>query len=530
MFKISDWFKLIVCTVLSSGVATAGNFGQMNFAYWQTVSTGPSVTYLVVAGGGGGAGYLGGGGGAGGFLTGSTTLTLGTTYTVTVGSGGAGKSVADGNGTNGNNSIISGTGLTTITAIGGGGGVGEYGSTGSTGGSGGGDAGLGRGGGPGSGTSGQGNSGGTGGTGASGGGGAGAAGGNGQSGYFAGNGGNGLQSSITGTVTYYAGGGAGGSVSSAGGGSATSVAYGGLGGGGNGDLYNSIAAQSGAANTGGGGGGSCATSPGGGSGGSGVVIISLPSGYGATTTGTVTTLINGSNTVYTFTSSGSFTIYAASGVVTSGLVFYVDATLSSSYSGSGTTWYDLSTNGYNATISGSPSYTSGTSGNFYFVSGKYAQPTGYTEPAITTSTSFTWILWFKTQSLDTNPIIGCRRATGNDASQWNKLDDNGIFEFNYGPSSIVSVTPPTLSTNTWYCACVVNNAGSITYYLNNASVATGTVGTSATNTFPFYIGADAIATGENGNANVSVVMIYNKALSTTERNQNFIYMRARYGL
>ena len=92
MFKISDWFKLILCTVLSSGVAFGGNFGQMNFAYWQIPpASNPTATYLVVAGGGGGGGggstYASeGGGGAGGLLTSTATLTVGTTYTITVGS------------------------------------------------------------------------------------------------------------------------------------------------------------------------------------------------------------------------------------------------------------------------------------------------------------------------------------------------------------------------------------------------------------------------------------------------------------
>ena len=64
---------------------------------------------LVVAGGGGGGSGRGGGGGAGGLLFNSNfTLTAGTTYTVTIGAGGAAE-------TNGNNSVFG-----TITAIGGG--------------------------------------------------------------------------------------------------------------------------------------------------------------------------------------------------------------------------------------------------------------------------------------------------------------------------------------------------------------------------------------------------------------------------
>ena len=57
-----------------------------------------TVNYLAVAGGGGGAGgygnggsgYGGGGGGAGGLLQGTVGLTPGTSYTITVGTGGAG--------------------------------------------------------------------------------------------------------------------------------------------------------------------------------------------------------------------------------------------------------------------------------------------------------------------------------------------------------------------------------------------------------------------------------------------------------
>jgi len=47
-----------------------------------------SINFLIVAGGGAGAGNLGGGGGAGGLLTGTTSLSSGTVYTITVGAGG----------------------------------------------------------------------------------------------------------------------------------------------------------------------------------------------------------------------------------------------------------------------------------------------------------------------------------------------------------------------------------------------------------------------------------------------------------
>jgi hypothetical protein len=246
-----------------------------------------TVNYLIVGGGGSGGPDAGGGGGAGGFLTSTSTLVSGTSYTVTIGSGGSSS--------NGGNSAISNV----ATAVGGGAGGSGQGN-GSNGGSGGG-------GGygyltisptGGSATSGQGNSGGSSadGYGGAGGGGASAAGSFGGSSSNGGNGGSGSSSSISGTTSYYAGGGGGGGVFGGTGSGAS-------GGGGNGGSTGNIGGA-GTANTGGGGGASGGTYfSGGGAGGSGIVIISYP-GTQRGTGGTITTAAN--NTIHTFTSSGTY--------------------------------------------------------------------------------------------------------------------------------------------------------------------------------------------------------------------------------
>jgi hypothetical protein len=248
-----------------------------------------SVEYLVVAGGGGGgnSGGFGSGGGAGGYrcsVSGESSganssaepalsVNSGTTYTVTVGSGGAVN-------TAGNNSVFG-----SITSIGGGRGQ-VLTNVGGSGGSGGGGSDTGQAGG--AGTANQGSAGGAGSPGprSGGGGGAGAVGGN-AGGGVGGNGGNGLSSSITGSAVTRAGGGGG----NGGGG-------GGLGGSGGGGSVN----NSGTVNTGSGGGG--ADSGAGGSGGSGVVIIRY-AGAQRGTGGTVTSA--GGYTIHTFTSSGTYT-------------------------------------------------------------------------------------------------------------------------------------------------------------------------------------------------------------------------------
>lgn len=300
---------------------TVGWYEIWNGTSWQQITGSFNVNYLIVAGGGGG-GYWkgGGGGGAGGVLSGSVSIAGSQSYSITVGSGGS--STTQGS----NSSAFS------LIAIGGGYGAGQFGTgsytfSGGSGGSGGGAIDWTNGGGSagsvGSGTSGQGYAGGLGGNGngnggnaAGGGGGAGAVGGAGTSGGFGngGAGGAGMQSSITGTATYYGGGGGGGlsrqyfSTGFARGGA------GGAGGGGTGGGSNpDTAGVSGTANTGGGGGGSgenytTQTETGAGSGGSGVVILSYVNPVQRATGGTVTSYVSGGNTywVHRFTTSGTF--------------------------------------------------------------------------------------------------------------------------------------------------------------------------------------------------------------------------------
>jgi len=283
-----------------------------------------SIQYLVIAGGGAGgtgesasAGGAGGGGGAGGYRNSYATETSGgnssteqpfrinpdgsTTYTITIGAGGAGVSGYDVNGSFGNNSLFG-----TILSFGGGG-AGAGSSSGGSGGSGGGcgadisqqqtsgtapikDGGMG--------TPSQGFDGGTtvyrkGG-------------GGGGAGQVANttdvNGGNGLASSITGSAVTRAGGGAGGT-----GANVDTQATGGTGGGGNGGSRG-VSAVAGTVNTGSGAGG-CGSSGSvyagtGFSGGSGIVILRYATADATISVGaglTSSSATDGTDTVVTFT-------------------------------------------------------------------------------------------------------------------------------------------------------------------------------------------------------------------------------------
>ena len=54
------------------------------------------------------------------------------------------------------------------------------------------------------------------------------------------------------------------------------------------------------------------------------------------------------------------------GIITDGLVLYVDAGNTDSYPGSGTTWTDISTNSNNGTLTNGPTFDSGDGGSIVF--------------------------------------------------------------------------------------------------------------------------------------------------------------------
>ena len=274
------------------------------------------ISWLVIGGGGAGGGfYRSGGGGAGGYRnsynseasggggSSETALqfTTGQVYTITVGDGGANQPSGAARGNDGIASSIAGSGITTVTSVGGGGGgTGATPSAISSGGDGG------SGGGPirsetaGSGTANQGFAGGpsTSTTDAGGGGGASEVGdSNGDA-----DGGDGLSSAINGATKR--GGGGGGHLGPGRG-------TGGSGGGGNGGADPGIpGATPGTANTGGGGGGAAGTGPSlvGQAGGSGIVVLRMATAnFSGTTTGSPTETNDGSDTILTFNSNGSYT-------------------------------------------------------------------------------------------------------------------------------------------------------------------------------------------------------------------------------
>ncbi len=582
-----------------------------------TTSTRPTPTtstvqveYLVVAGGGGGgAGYTastvgtGGGGGAGGLITnyGGTSLSLNTStaYTITVGDGGNG-GAPGGNSFNGGDSTFSGTGITTIQAAGGGRG-GMYNNS-NIGGSGGSGGGTGYSGGFAAGGSGntpsttpsQGNDGGdyyeVSPYGGSGGGGAGSAGSDGPTNV---DGGSGVTNSITGTSVFYAAGGGGGKPGTSG------TQAGGSGIGGDGGNANSLNGTSGATNTGSGGGGaghpfaSSSNSGTAGDGGSGIVILRYPTNSSPIikTTGSLvyTESTDGSDTVLQFTEGSGNVSFASAGIAVGEMIFnsttekveywdgfqwnmikdeavapsiepnqilWLDANNANSWTGSGSTWFDVSGNGYDATITTAVPSTGTVNGATYLNIPSSSRADYFKIPYSThsgalnmnSSSVITWLYWMRLPNIpiSVNGLNVVLKSTATGATQnqvYFRYYDPSIEGFNtilYDANYNAAINPgyiaPVNNTD-WFMFVAIfnfpaNNFQFHRYQPNTTTynnTALGNVSPQNTNNNDIYLLSEP-ASIYGGYGELGEIRAYNTTFTISEITAKYNAQKGKYGI
>jgi len=220
-------------------------------------------------------------------------------------------------------------------------------------------------------------------------------------------------------------------------------------------------------------------------------------------------------------------------IVTSDLILNLDASNAASYPGTGTTWTDLTGNGYNGTLTNGPTFDSTNGG---------AIVTDGTNDYITLGSSFaatsagTISFWIKLTNTITAGYAGNQRP-------WGK---NGDFECRWGGGTAVEnrtlrldingtgnlvSTQNTWLNSVWYNIAITYNSGtnSSVLYVQSVQNATGTSGNPSALTGNFNIMATTSATGFV-NGRIGNFLVYNRALSATEILQNYNAVKSRFGL
>jgi len=245
---------------------------------------------------------------------------------------------------------------------------------------------------------------------------------------------------------------------------------------------------------------------------------------------------NGSTSYYMLDKN---TRYIMSGdcISQSGLVLNLDAQHLASYSGSGTTWNDLSSSNNNATITNSPLYNATQPYNFYFdgVGCKYVRISSLEGSNYPTNSTIS--LWMKldNNSTDNQSVLDSYR-TNNGHIFIRSTSLNANLQIAFQSTTLTSypyVYTWTSSTkNQWFnlviTADVTNLTGKV--YVNSTQLNSGSITESNWTPNGQILTFMSVACSNPAIGNLSQVQIYNRVLNQTEITQNFSAQRSRYGI
>ena len=212
-----------------------------------------------------------------------------------------------------------------------------------------------------------------------------------------------------------------------------------------------------------------------------------------------------------------------------GLVLYLDAGNRASYSGSGTTWTDISGNSNTGTLTNGPTFSAANLGSIVF-DGTNDRVNFSTNSVFNFGTGnfsvFSWI--------NTTKISGYGTIFG--------LDDDatgyGIIMYVVATSGVLRTwvafsyqnTSISIADGTWKYVGITRSSGTVYQYINGISVGNfSAAGSVTSNQHPtigiYYNGADYMYQG-----NIATTQVYNRALSATEVLQNYNATKIRFGL
>jgi hypothetical protein len=221
-------------------------------------------------------------------------------------------------------------------------------------------------------------------------------------------------------------------------------------------------------------------------------------------------------------------------LVSTNLVLHLDAGNASSYSGSGTTWTDISGQGNTTTISGA-TYSASNGGIFTFTAATRGTVTNGS--SIIANSNYTKSVWVKFSSL-----TGLKNLiSGSDSSpismhafwcpdSWNGYTNKFTAGHNNDWTLVNSTT--TAVVDTWYNVTMsFSTSAGMKLYVNGVLQSSNAAATTA---FPFatggplYLGQYGTNYSNGFAGSLSMAMIYNRALTDAEVAQNYEATKARF--
>jgi hypothetical protein len=232
-----------------------------------------------------------------------------------------------------------------------------------------------------------------------------------------------------------------------------------------------------------------------------------------------------------------FDEFTGAPVVDANLMVWVDAGQTTSYSGSGATWTDLSSNAKNYTLTNSPTFNSITGGGVITFAGASSQyaTTATTLFNSTTTNTYSINIWvFPTSAGQIVSVDG--QSTPNTSYHYTAIEitAGGVIYFGQWAPNIATIATSAQSLNAWYNLVITYNGTTATAYVNGTSVGSSAIAWSAPGASTFFALMSQDSTNMTGttayaSGSIGAFMVYNRALTADEVTTNFNALRNRYG-
>jgi hypothetical protein len=228
---------------------------------------------------------------------------------------------------------------------------------------------------------------------------------------------------------------------------------------------------------------------------------------------------------------GTSAQYGEYSIVSDGLVLALDAGDRVSYPGSDVTWFDMSGNGYNASIQGTNRYTSANQGKFDFrgisnVTDFIVLPH---QAAQATTGNYSLIFWMQPQSNGARYFHSCHSLTDNNHQiiqiTTTVQSFNGGSSISFANDEIMMLSLVRSGSNSGLM--YKNNENPVDSTLTDLSLVVD--GGWILNQEQDSVGGSFDA-NQNAHAAFMGIFLYNRVLLKTEIQQNYNALKGRYGL
>jgi len=222
------------------------------------------------------------------------------------------------------------------------------------------------------------------------------------------------------------------------------------------------------------------------------------------------------------------TSVADSAFVTGGLSTHLDAANTSSYSGTGSTWGDLSDNNFDFLFNGEVIFDSGSARSMYLIEGNNLESTNLETEF--QQGEFTYEIWINSDELNGN-LLSERNDNTWTVSLMSIVEGEVRIGFWTGNTAYIGIGE--ITTGSWYQIVMTYSGDTLTGYIN------GIEGGNTNDLLKQYPGNPSFmfigdteptnfGTGLPFNGRVSNVKLYNRALTDAEVLQNYNALRYRY--